>query len=77
MLKLDESQFLLNKEVSGYDVVYNPKETHFLSNFKDYNRIYGIKMLVNQAAHCFEDWFGKKPPIDKDLFDLLEKEISK
>lgn len=54
------------------DIVYRPKETNFLSMFKEEKRIYGIYMLVYQAAPCFEEWFGVKPEADQGLFDLLE-----
>lgn len=60
----------------AFDIVYKPKKTDFLSNFTENNRIYGINMLVYQAAPCFEEWFGEKAVIDKKLFDLLEDQIS-
>lgn len=59
----------------AYDVVYRPKETDFLSQFKKEKRIYGISMLIYQAVPCFEDWFGFKPVVDRGLFSLLEKQI--
>ena len=60
----------------GYDIVYKPKESKFLSYFKENKRMYGIDMLVYQAALCFEDWFGEKPVIDVGLDSLLENEMS-
>ena len=39
--------------------------------FDKEKRLYGISMLVYQAAPCFEEWFGVKPSIDQGLFDLL------
>jgi len=30
-------------------------------------------MLINQAAPCFEEWFGIKPIIDEGLYNLLDK----
>ena len=59
----------------AFDIVYNPKETDFLKGFKRENRIYGISMLIYQAAPCFEKWFGVKPVIDNGLYSLLEKNI--
>jgi len=67
----------LNKTLTGYDIVYSPKETMFLSHFKKTNRIYGINMLIHQAKPCFEEWFGKRPIIDEGLYSLLESFISK
>ena len=55
--------------------VYKPKDTNFLLHFKKEKRIYGILMLIYQAAPCFEDWFGIKPTIDKKLFSLLEDQM--
>ena len=63
----------INKNSIGYDIVYSPKNTKFLSNFKKEKRVYGIDMLISQAAPCFEEWFGKRPPIDNGLYDLLYK----
>ena len=71
---------LLDKKeenIFGYDLVYSPKETEFLSNFKKSKRLYGVSMLVHQAAPCFEAWYGVKPIIDKKLFDILSGVISK
>ena len=67
---------IFRKNVIAYDIVYKPKETRFLSNFREFNKVYGIDMLVYQAAPCFEEWFGEKAIIDKGLYDLLEKQIS-
>jgi len=61
------------KKIFACDIVYNPKETGFLSHFKEEKRIYGIEMLVYQAAPCFEEWFGVKPLIDKNLFNFLDQ----
>jgi shikimate dehydrogenase len=58
------------------DIVYRPKETGFLSHFLKNKRIYGISMLVYQAAPCFEEWFGVKPTIDHKLLNYLDKYIS-
>lgn len=55
------------------DIVYRPKETEFLSCFTKNKRIYGISMLINQAAPCFEEWFGVKPVADEGLFRVLDR----
>jgi shikimate dehydrogenase len=65
-----------NKAIFAYDVVYKPKETDFLSHFNPDQRIYGISMLVQQASPCFERWFGIKPIINKEIYDVLDKEIT-
>ena len=57
------------------DIVYKPKETMFLKNFPSNKKIYGITMLLEQAALCFILWFGFRPHIDKKLVNILEKKI--
>ena len=57
------------------DIVYNPKETNFLSKFPNNRKIFGISMLIMQASHCFNIWFGFKPTIDPKLLKILEKKI--
>ena len=64
------------KEIFACDIVYKPKETDFLSYFKKTKRIYGISMLMHQAAPCFEDWFGIKPTVDEELFSIIDKQIT-
>ena len=59
----------------AFDIVYRPQETDFLSYFDKEKRLYGISMLVYQAAPCFEEWFGVKPVIDRGLFNLLGDHI--
>lgn len=73
--KINTKKLISDNNIAGYDIVYSPKETDFLSNFKNTKRIYGIDMLICQAVPCFEGWFGKKPPIEKNLFELLKKKI--
>ena len=55
------------------DIVYSPKNTKFLKQFKTNKKIYGILMLVNQAIPCFKEWFGFEPEIDKRLLNILDK----
>ena len=60
------------------DVVYRPIETNFLKYFKNpKEKIYGISMLINQAAPCFEKWFGILPKDDQELLEILKKEMKK
>lgn len=59
-----------------YDVVYRPKHTKFLSLFEKQNKVYGISMLVHQAAPCFHSWFGIMPKVDKELLKKLDEKIA-
>lgn len=58
----------------GYDLVYT-NENRFLQRFLPPNRIYGTSMLVYQAAPCFHLWFGVKPKIDSEIFEILIKKL--
>jgi shikimate dehydrogenase len=69
---------LIQKEIKNslaFDVVYRPQETNFLSHFVREKRLYGISMLIYQAAPCFEEWFGVRPNIDQGLINLLSAHI--
>ena len=44
---------LIKKTTIISDIVYKPKETPFLKEFKSNKKIYGISMLVEQALPCF------------------------
>jgi shikimate dehydrogenase len=70
------NNMIFKKKIISYDVVYNPKETNFLQQFNEKSRVFGINMLVYQAAPCFERWFGEKAVADKVFFKALEKELS-
>ena len=61
--------------ISAILVVYKPKETPFLLNFKKNKKIYGITMLIEQAIPCFRQWFGFSPRVDKALLKKLNSKI--
>lgn len=72
--KLDNER--INHKTIASDIVYRPMETDFLKLFaKSKDKIYGISMLLYQAAPCFELWFGIKPTIDEELLRLVKSEI--
>ena len=58
---------LISSKTLISDIVYIPKETPFLKNFKENKKIYGITMLVEQAIPCFRQWFGFSPKADEEL----------
>jgi len=33
--------------------------------------------LIYQAVPCFENWFGVRPEIDKELYDQIYKKMHK
>ena len=65
----------VSKKAIISDIVYKPKNTSFLKNFKENKKIYGISMLVEQAILCFYDWFGFKPSVDLKLIKKLNTKI--
>jgi len=66
---------LIKKTTIISDIVYKPKETPFLKEFKFNKKIYGISMLVEQALPCFNKWFGFVPVVDNSLIKKLYKKI--
>jgi shikimate dehydrogenase len=66
---------LIKKTTIISDIVYQPKETPFLKEFKFNKKIYGISMLVEQALPCFQQWFGFVPAVDESLVKKLYKKI--
>ena len=66
---------LIKKTTIISDIVYKPKETPFLKEFKFNKKIYGISMLVEQALPCFKQWFGFVPVVDEALIKKLQKKI--
>ena len=66
---------LINKTTIISDIVYQPKETSFLKEFKFNKKIYGISMLIEQALPCFKQWFGFVPAVDESLIKKIYKKI--
>ena len=64
---------LIKKTTIISDIVYQPKETNFLKEFKFNKKIYGISMLIEQALPCFKQWFGFFPAVDETLIKKLNK----
>ncbi len=66
---------LVSKKTILSDIVYKPKHTAFLKSFPCNEKIYGIAMLIEQAALSFKTWYGFKPNIDLSLVNILERKI--
>ena len=66
---------LIKKTTIISDIVYQPKETSFLKEFKLNKKIYGISMLIEQAIPCFKLWFGFVPVVDEVLTKKIYKKI--
>ena len=66
---------LIEKKTILSDIVYSPKNTVFLNNFKENKKIHGISMLLEQAVLCFYEWFGFEPKADKALIKKINIKI--
>jgi shikimate dehydrogenase len=61
------------------DIVYVPLETEFLKSARAHGLrvLDGLGMLLHQAAPGFEKWFGVRPEVTKELYDLIVADIEK
>ena len=71
-MNLDFSKVGRNKLF--FDVIYNPKETDFLSiGRKLGNKIENGKfMFIHQASAAFKMWHGLQPEISDDVIKLVD-----
>ena len=55
------------------DIVYVPLQTDLLARAaqRGLAPVNGLGMLVHQAAHAFDLWFGQRPEFDSVLYDRL------
>ncbi len=61
------------------DIVYTPLETAFLEKAKRQGNpvLGGLGMLLHQAVRGFELWFGVKPEVTQDLYDLVAADVQR
>jgi shikimate dehydrogenase len=59
------------------DLVYVPLATEFLKSAgaRDLVAVDGLGMLLHQAVPGFEKWFGVRPDVTPELYDLVAKDI--
>ena len=59
-----------------YDVIYNPRETHFLKMGKELGHMTenGKTMFVYQAQEAFKLWHKIEPKVNKETFKLLDND---
>jgi len=64
----------LPKDALVTDIVYQPLQTPLLAEAKARGNVIvsGIGMLIYQAVPGFEAWFGYKPEVNNEVFELLE-----
>lgn len=59
------------------DIVYTPLVTPLLRQAQSRGHVIvpGLGMLLHQAATGFELWFGRKPEVTAELYDLVARDI--
>jgi len=59
------------------DIVYVPLETKFLADARvaGLRTVDGLGMLLHQAVPGFERWFGKRPVVTDELYELIAADI--
>jgi len=67
----------LPKSAAVTDIVYTPLETDFLrrARIRGNATVPGLGMLLHQAVRGFELWFGIRPEVTADLYDLVAADI--
>ena len=61
------------------DIVYVPLKTPLLIAAEQRGLVTsnGLDMLLHQAVRGFELWFGVRPEVTTELFDMLSADIAK
>lgn len=69
----------LNPNALAADIVYTPLETAFLEKAKRQGNpvLGGLGMLLHQAVRGFELWFGVKPDVTAELYELIAADVQK
>lgn len=67
----------LSDDAIVYDIIYTPLETDLLKQAKarELLALDGLGMLLHQAVPSFEVWFGVRPDVTSDLYDLLVADL--
>ena len=60
------------------DIVYVPLQTPLLAAARErgHATANGLDMLLHQAVRGFELWFGVRPRVTRELYDLLARDIA-
>lgn len=69
----------LKRDALVADIVYTPLETVFLKKAKKHGNpvLDGLGMLLHQAVRGFELWFGVKPNVTAELYELVAADVQK
>jgi len=73
-LNLDFSKFQSSEFF--YDVIYNPKETNFLKEAKNFfhKTENGKMMFIYQAHQAFTLWHKKMPEINDEVLNIVSND---
>ena len=65
------------RDAIAADLVYVPLETEFLKSARarGLTAVDGLGMLLHQAVPGFEKWFGVRPEVTPELYNLIAKDI--
>ena len=68
-----------HKDCVVSDIVYVPLQTELLSqaHAAGLRTVDGLGMLLHQAVPGFERWFGVRPEVTRELYDLIVHDIEK
>ena len=74
---LDIDLKLFPRDAAVADIVYLPLVTPLLKQaaLRGNVTIPGLGMLLHQAVRGFELWFGVKPAVTKELYDLVARDV--
>jgi shikimate dehydrogenase len=69
----------LKQDALVADIIYVPMETAFLEKAKQLEHpvLGGLGMLLHQAVRGFELWFGLKPEVTTELYELVAADVQK
>ena len=69
----------LNPYALVADIIYTPLETAFLAKARQRGNpaLGGLGMLLHQAVRGFELWFGVKPDVTAELYELIAADVQK
>ena len=73
-LQLDFKKYMNKKDCLFYDLIYNPKETIFLSNAKKRGNYIknGKMMFLLQAKQAFKLWTNVDAEIDEEILKIVD-----
>lgn len=67
----------LRRDAVVYDIVYVPLETGLIRNARarGHRTVGGLGMLLHQAVRGFELWFGVRPEVTDELYELVAADV--